>query len=84
MIISEADNASAAGIIDGEGSIVIYQRPMRRIIHLGKYGDRSSKYELSVSVGMTDRKVPYFLKDAFGGSVCEVTQKSENRKKFWK
>ncbi len=83
-MIVETDLAYVAGIIDGEGSIVIYQRPMKKIIHHGKYGDRTPKHELNVSVGMTDRKIPYYLKDLFGGSVCGVTQRSGNRKPFWK
>ena len=61
--MDESDLAYAAGIIDGEGSISIFERPQHK-------GNRNPSFRLSIRVSMTDPVVPYWLKEQFGGSVA--------------
>jgi len=82
--IKETDLSYAAGIIDGEGSIVIYKRPAYRKKNQGGYFPLNPMHELIVSAGMTDRKVIYWLNDLFGGSVCVVKARRHEYRKFWK
>jgi len=53
--------AYTAGIIDGEGCIKVY-KVNAKICHR-----LHNRYTLNVQVGMTDKKLVYWLKQKFGG-----------------
>ena len=75
-ILEAIDFAYLAGLLDGEGSIVIYKRPLRR-------GDITPRYEVTISLGITDRRIVYWLKDCFGGSAFEIKAVQGNRRRIW-
>jgi hypothetical protein len=60
---SLTDLAYAAGIIDGEGSILIL-----RGVGYNRKGEPYKRYGCRVSVSMTDKLVPEWLHKNFGGS----------------
>lgn len=70
-IFNNEDIAYTAGIIDGEGSIVISKGKQ----HVGP----GYSYEVLVSVHMMDAYVPKFLSECFGGKVrrSKVTHKNK-------
>lgn len=71
-IIDEIDIAYCAGIIDGEGSIIIGKGKQR--IGLGY------SYEVLVSVHMMDGYVPKYLAECFGGKCSKTSVLHNNRK----
>lgn len=71
-IIDEIDIAYCAGIVDGEGSIVIGKGKQR----VGN----GYAYEVLVSVHMMDAYVPKFLAECFGGKTKETSVSHDNRK----
>lgn len=82
---TDTDHAYLAGIIDGEGAIVIYKRPPRKNKGKTSGGDKTPRYEVILAVGMTDRKVIYWLKDNFPGSICEVKAvRPKAKRRMWK
>lgn len=64
-MITEIDKAYAAGIIDGEGSIMLLERT-------GAMFGR-------ISVGMSDPEAVFWLKETFDGSIREKVSKSNKR-----
>jgi len=71
-ICNREDLAYAAGIIDGEGSIIIGKGKQP----VGK----GYSYEVLVSVHMMDGYVPKFLSECFGGKVKKSRVKHQNKK----
>jgi hypothetical protein len=55
-----------AGIFDGEGSLTI------------RYS-KKGRYTIAASVGMVDRRPPYYLHREFGGSLNPIKKKGNNR-----
>ncbi len=66
---SKIELAYTAGIIDGEGSIAIYNMSMPP--HTGK-----RTHALRVRVGMCDMGIPHWLQLRFGGSVSKSKPKN--------
>ena len=67
--------AYAAGIFDGEGHVQI--RTQRRTP-----GTETLSYSLRASVGNTKYELLYWLKDRWGGSICQNNTKRPNAKPF--
>lgn len=59
--LDETERAYAAGIIDGEGSIMLIHQPPRGGVHKWEY------WVLRISVANTDKKLIDWLVDKFGG-----------------
>ena len=73
--ITEVDYAYLAGIIDGEGSILIHKcrQQLNKNRGNGKSSpDKTPRFVVDVKVSMTCRKVMYWLKDNFGGSLHKM------------
>ena len=70
--ISELDIAYAAGIIDGEGSIVISKAKQ-------KVGNGYS-YEILVAVHMMDGYIPKWMSECFGGRFSKTKVNHANKK----
>ncbi len=69
--MTEAELAYAAGIIDGEGSFYIHERPPYR-------SSVSPSHTLSVSVSNTDRRMLDWMHERFGGTIL-VNKPPTNR-----
>jgi hypothetical protein len=73
----ETLNAWTAGIIDGEGSILISPRQRRK-------GNKCKQgYQVRVSVANTDVKMIIKLHDNWGGSFYHYHNKNEKRKDYY-
>lgn len=70
-ILEATDFAYAAGLVDGEGSVVIHKcKPQQTIRRSRKsYSDKTPRYTVDLKVAMSDRRAMYWLKDNFGGSI---------------
>ena len=71
--------AYAAGIIDGEGCISIYKKPIRN----GQYQGKLTNYHLTVVVTQKDGKMVDWLYGNFGGSVSLHKKWERPDEKCW-
>lgn len=83
-MIIETDLSYAAGIIDGEGTIAIFRRKPRRNKGKTSAGDRTPRYDIYTTVTMSDRKVIYWLKDTFGGSILPLRKYEGHHKSLFR
>lgn len=77
-IQTETMLAYLAGIVDGEGTIGIYEvapQPPRRV---------SPQHKLYMSVGMTDHEIPALFKEIFGGALGVYHYNRERDRPFSK
>ncbi len=72
----ETDLAYAAGIIDGEGSIML------RRTRIAARGSVYPAWYARVCVDMTDSHVPLWLHDTFGGVMRAIPTKTANRERL--
>ena len=61
----------AAGIVDGEGTIMLRKTKKRQ------------HWELRVSAGNTDPRMALHLQQMFGGAIARYQPKGSNRKPIW-
>lgn len=77
-VLAETDWAYMAGIVDGEGSIVIHKtRPQK------KYQDKTHRYVVDVKIGMTDKRAMYWIKDNFGGCLYTSRKASKSSREMF-
>lgn len=66
--LSDVDKGYIAGILDGEGSLVVYMNTQR---------NGSFRVNTQIRVGMTDKDVIYWLKDVTGlGNISKGKQRN--------
>lgn len=71
-VLEVPDIAYLAGLVDGEGSIIIHKcKPQQNFKKNGKAAhDKTPRYVVDLKVAMSDKRAMYWLKDNFGGSIC--------------
>jgi len=68
---SQEDVIYLAGIIDGEGSIVLHRRPNRY------------DYNLILCVGNTSERLLHWIADRFGGAIYPLKQRQVHHRPAW-
>ncbi|MBA7584102.1 hypothetical protein ES708_26055 [subsurface metagenome] len=79
---SNTDIAYLAGLVDGEGSIVVHRtRPQKnRQRGNGKfYSDKTPRFVVDIAVSMTDKNTIYWIKSLFGGCVYKRADNRQER-----
>lgn len=81
-MIVETDLAYLAGLVDGEGSIIIhkYKQQLYKSRGNGKRSDdKTPRFVVDLRVAMSDSVAIYWIKDKFGGSVTRVEDKRKTQ-----